>query len=103
MPLGLRWVYLLRLHSYYPVSYPALCCVYKIRQVAEYIDYTSHHLPENKPELPKNDEATFASFAARIALSNLDTRSLARYGVRAFSKFRWLLSMLFCPIKPAIF
>ena len=41
------------------------------RRVGEYSGYTIYHLPENNPELPKNEEAKLASRAARIAFSSL--------------------------------
>lgn len=54
-----------------------LCSFCKYRLVAEYIGYTYIHLPawNGDPGLPKNAEAIFAIFAARIALSNLEILS----------------------------
>ena len=50
-------------------AYPPSYFCEMSRQAGEYSGYTYHHLPENSPELPKKDDATLASFAARIAFS----------------------------------
>ena len=51
-----------------------------IRQVGGYNDYTWYHLPvwNCSPPCPRKAEAIFAIFAARMALSSLEIRSLAR-------------------------
>lgn len=54
---------------------PALYFACMSHQTVEYSGYTFRHLPENNPELPKNEVATLASFAARIAFSSRETRS----------------------------
>lgn len=59
------------------------------RPVVGYNGYTFHHLPvrDNMP-LPRREVAKSASFAARMALSNLPIRSLVRYGRRANNRAR---------------
>ena len=53
---------------------------YRIRPVEEYSGYTWFHLPELNcnPDCPKNVDAIFAIFAARMAFSNLTIRSLLK-------------------------
>lgn len=48
------------------------------RQLGECSGYTKHHLPENNPEFPRNEEASPASLEARIAFSSLAIRSLLK-------------------------
>lgn len=66
------------------------------RPAVGYNDYTWDHLPglNWRPDLPRKADAIFAIFAARIAFSSLEIRSLLKYGVNAFKSVRWLLSML---------
>lgn len=56
------------------------CAVCVNRRIGEYSGYTYNHLPNrNKdPELFRKDDATFAIFAARMARSSLEIRSLLR-------------------------
>ena len=55
---------------------PEWGCDGKSRLIGECSGYTLHHLPKNKEELPRKLVATPASFAARIARSNLWMRLL---------------------------
>ena len=55
---------------------PEWGCGAKSRLLGEYSGCTPHHLPENREELPKKLVATPASFAARMARSNLLMRLL---------------------------
>lgn len=66
----------LRRFVHLPFFSPETYFVGRSRQVAEYNDYTNNHLPVNNPDLPKNEEATFAILAALIAFSNRETRSV---------------------------
>lgn len=56
----------------------------------EYSDCTSYHLPALnwKPDLPRNADAMFAIFAARMAFSSLEIRSPLKYGISAFNSDR---------------
>lgn len=55
---------------------PEWCCGGKNRLIGGYSGCTPDHLPENREELPKKLVAIPASFAARMARSNLLMRLL---------------------------
>lgn len=61
----------------------------KFRPVGEYIGYTCDHLPACvRIPLPRIEDATPASFAARMAFSSFPMRSPVRYGRSAISSAR---------------
>ena len=54
---------------------PLFDCDGRNHLLGERTGYTRNHLPENSPEVPKNEDASPASFDARIAFSSFAIRS----------------------------